>query len=127
MKKIAVFHQFLDNIGGAEIVTLILAREFNAEIYTTNIDKDKIKKAGFEDVIPRIKSIGKVPVKAPFKHQFSLFRFSRLKLKDKYDYYIISGDWAVSGAKHNKPNLWYVHSPCRELWDLKKFVRDSLL
>ena len=38
-KKIAIFHNSLDNIGGAEIVDLILAREINADIYTTNINK----------------------------------------------------------------------------------------
>ena len=36
-KRIAIFHQFLDNIGGAEILTLTLAKELNANIYTTNI------------------------------------------------------------------------------------------
>jgi len=46
--KIAIFHNFLDNIGGAELVTLILARELNADIYTTNIDYEKIKKMGFD-------------------------------------------------------------------------------
>ena len=40
--KIAIFHNFLDNIGGAEIVGLILARELDADIYTTNIDNEKI-------------------------------------------------------------------------------------
>jgi len=40
--KIAIFHNFMDNIGGAEIVGLTLARELNADIYTTNIDKSKL-------------------------------------------------------------------------------------
>src|SRR6056297_1349682 len=105
-QKIAIFHQFLDNIGGAEIVTLILARKLNADVYTTNIDKNKIKNIGFEDLIPKIYSIGKIPIKAPFRHQFALYIFSKLKLKNLYDFFIIAGDWAVSGAKHNKPNLW---------------------
>ena len=42
-KKIAIFHNALDNIGGAELVDLILARELDADIYTTNIDKEKIR------------------------------------------------------------------------------------
>ena len=40
--KIAVFHNFMDNIGGAELVGLLLARELNADFYTTNINKEKI-------------------------------------------------------------------------------------
>jgi len=123
--KIAIFHNYLDNIGGAEIVGLTLARELNADVYTTNIDKDKIIKMGFEDVLPRTFSIGKVPINAPFKQQFSLRRFKKLNLKNKYDFYIIDGDWAMAGVKNNKPNLWYVHSPIREIWDLYKYTRKN--
>ncbi|MCF7864876.1 MAG: glycosyltransferase, partial [Candidatus Pacebacteria bacterium] len=129
--KIALFHNFMDNIGGAEIVTLTLARELNADIYTTNINGDHIKEMGFEDVLPRIQSIGKIPIQAPFRHQFCFYKFWRLNLSKykpdlKYDKYIISGDWAMSGATHNKPNLWYVHSPLHELWELKQYIRNSL-
>ena len=115
-KKIAIFHNFMDNIGGAERVGLILARELKADFYTTNIDEEKIKKMGFSNI--KLKSIGKVPINAPFRQQIALWRFRLLNLKNKYDYYIIDGDWAMSGAVKNKPNLWYVHSPIREIWDL---------
>ena len=127
IKKIAIFHNFLDNIGGAEIVTLILARELNADIYTTNVDKGKIIKMGFGDIIPNIKSIGRVPKNAPFKHQITQIRFRLLNLRNKYDRYIICGDWAISGAVKNKPNLWYVHSPPRELFDLSEFIEKEML
>lgn len=123
--KIAVFHNFMDNIGGAEIVTLTLARELNADFYTTNIDKEKIEKMGFSDV--KLKSIGKVPINAPFRHQLALWKFRRLNLRNKYDFYIIAGDWAVSGAVNNKPNLWYAHSPIREIWDLYKYTRRNVV
>lgn len=125
--KIAVFHNYLDNIGGAEIVGLTLARELKADVYTTNIDKEKIIKMGFEDVLPRIYSIGTVPINAPFKQQFSLWKFKKLNLENKYDFYIIDGDWAMSGAVNNKPNLWYVHSPIREIWDLYKYTRQNMV
>ena len=123
-KKIAIFHNFMDNIGGAERVGLILARELGADIYTTNIDQDKIKKMGFEDIIPRIYSIGKVPKSAPFRQQMALWKFRKLNLGRKYDFYIIDGDWAMSGAVHHKPILWYVHSPIREIWDLYEYTRQ---
>lgn len=151
--KIAIFHNFLDNIGGAEIVSLTLAREFDADIYTTNIDEEKIKKIGFENVLPRIFSIGKVPLNAPFRQQIALLRFRFLNLNKRdnkffrgeghcsegivepqkkfnyraYDYFIIAGDWAMSGAVNNKPNLWYVHSPIREIWDLKNYTKNNLV
>ncbi len=154
--RIAVFHNFLDNIGGAEIVGLTLARELGADVYTTNIDKEKIIKMGFEDVLPRIFSIGTVPINAPFKQQLALLRFRLLNLSkrgceainfsetretangqveaqekfdcranQKYDFFIIDGDWAMAGAVNNKPNLWYVHSPIREIWDLYKYTRQN--
>ena len=123
--KIAIFHNFMDNIGGAEKVTLILARELNAELYTTNIDLEKIKKMGFSDL--NIFSIGKIPINPPFRQQLALWKFRHLNLKKKYDFYIISGDWAMSGTVKNKPNLWYVHSPIREIWDLYENVRNNIV
>ena len=125
--KIAVFHNYMDNIGGAEIVGLTLARELDADLYTTNIDKEKIAKMSFSDVIPRIKSISKIPINAPFRQQLALFKFRKLNLKNKYDFYIIDGDWAMSGAVNNHPNLWYVHSPIREIWDSYKYTRKNLV
>ncbi|MFA6227376.1 MAG: glycosyltransferase [Candidatus Paceibacterota bacterium] len=125
--KIAVFHNFMDNIGGAEMVSLTLARELNADLYTTNIDSGKIEKTGFADVLPRIKSIGKIPRNAPLRQQLALWKFRRLDLRGKYDFFIISGDWAMSGAVNNKPNLWYVHSPLNELWQFKDYIREEIL
>ncbi|MDP2684848.1 MAG: glycosyltransferase [bacterium] len=125
--KIAVFHNFMDNIGGAEMVALTLARGLYADVYTTNIDEEKITKMGFGDVLPRIHSLGRIPVNAPFRHQLALWKFRRLNLGKQYDFYIIAGDWAMSGAVNNKPNLWYVHSPLNELWHWKDYVRQELL
>lgn len=125
--KIAVFHNFLDNIGGAEIVALTLARGFTADIYTTNIDADKIIKMGFEDVLPRIFSIGRIPKQAPFRHQLAFWKFRRLNLSGKYDFFIIAGDWAMSGAVNNHPNLWYIHSPLNELWEFRDYIREEIL
>lgn len=124
--RIAVFNHFLDIIGGAEIVTLILARELSADVYTTNIDREKIKKMGFEDVLPRIYSIGKVPVSPPFKQQMAFLKFRLLNLKGQYDFFIIAGDWAISGAVNNKPNLEYFQSFLNEIWASRDAIRDSL-
>ncbi|MBN1871836.1 MAG: glycosyltransferase [Candidatus Omnitrophica bacterium] len=121
--KIAVFHNYMDNIGGAEIVGLTLARELNADFYSTNIDREKIQKMGFSDIT--LKSVGPIPIDAPYRQQMALCRFRLLNLKGKYDYFIIDGDWAMSGSVNNKPNLWYVHSPIREIWDLYEYTRQN--
>lgn len=123
--KLAIFHNYLDNIGGAEIVTLTLARELKADIFTTNIDLEKIKKMGFENL--NIYSIGTIPINAPFRQQLALQKFRKLNLKNKYDFYIIAGDWAMSGAVNHHPNLWYVHSPIREIWDAYEYTRINMV
>lgn len=123
--KIAIFHNYMDNIGGAELVDLIMAKELKADIYTTNISKEKIEKMGF--TTDNIFSIGKIPINAPLKQEFAYWKFKNLNLKNKYDFYIIAGDWAMSGAVHNKPNLWYVYSPIRELYDLNKYIRENIV
>jgi glycosyltransferase involved in cell wall biosynthesis len=125
--KIAVFHNYMDNIGGAEIVTLVLVRELKADLYTTNIDADKISKMGFADVLDRIFSIGSLPKKAPFRQQLAFWRFRKLKLAGKYNFFIISGDWAMSAAVNNQPNIWYAHSPLNELWEFHNYIRKNIL
>lgn len=125
--KVAVFHNFLDNIGGAEIVALTLTRELKADLYTTNIAKDKISQMGYGDVVDRIYSVGRIPKQAPWRQQLALFKFRQLNLKGKYDFYIIAGDWAMSGAVNHHPNLWYVHSPLNELWEFTSYIKKNLL
>lgn len=125
--KIAIISDHLDNIGGAEMVSLVLAKNLNADIYTTNFDPQKIEKMGFKDVLPRIFSIGRIPLNPPFRQQLCLLRFRLLNLKNKYAFYIISGDWAISAVVNNKPNLWYVHTPIRELWDSYGNTRNNIV
>ncbi len=125
--NIAIFHNALDTIGGGEMVALYLARELKADLYTTNIDKESIIKMGFEDVLNNIFSIGKIPRKAPFKQQMALYRFRKLNLKNKYQHYIIAGDWAMSAGVNNKPNLWYAHTPLNEIWSFKDFIKHNML
>lgn len=56
-KSIAIFHDYIDAIGGGEKTVLILARALKADVITTDVNKDSIKKMGFDDV--RIISLGK--------------------------------------------------------------------
>lgn len=123
--KIAIFHNYMDNIGGAEIVDLIMARELGAHIYTTNINKEKIEKMGFKT--SNIFSIGQIPINAPYRQEAAYWKFRKLNLGKKYDFYIIAGDWAMSSAINHRPNLWYVYSPKREIWDLYKYVRKEIV
>ncbi len=115
----------MDNIGGAEYVDLVLAQALGADIYTTNINQGKIAKLGFST--DNIFSIGSVPVNQPLRNEAAHQRFKRLNLGTRYDAYIIAGDWAMAAAIHNKPNLWYIYSPAREIWDAHEFTRQTLV
>ena len=125
--KIAIFHQALDNIGGAEIVTLTLARKLNADIYTTNINHKNIIACGFSDIVSRIYSIGTLPRRAPFRQQLALWKMRMLNLSGRYNQFIISGDWAISAAVKNHPNIWYIHGPLNELWEFKKHISNEVI
>ena len=125
--RIAVFHNFLDNIGGAEIVALTLTRELKADLYTTSLDLEKVAKMGFSDLNTRIHSLGRLPKKAPYRQQLALWKFRRLNLSGKYDFFIIAGDWAMSAAVNHHPNLWYVHSPLNELFAFVDFIKQQVL
>lgn len=115
----------MDNIGGAEMVTLELARQLGADIYTTNIEPSMIDKMGYADVLPRIHSIGRVPLDAPWRHQAAFWRFGRLRVRG-YDRHIVSGDWAISASRNHHPIVYYSHSPPRELWDLRESILAGL-
>jgi len=65
--------------------------------------------------------------KCSFQAADALWKFRRLNLRKKYDFYIIDGDWAMSGAFNNHPNLWYVHSPIREIWDAYNYTRNNMV
>ncbi len=125
--KIAIFYNFLDSIGGAEELTLMFARSLDADIYTTNVDPDKIAKMGFADLLPRIHSIGSVSAHAPFRQQMTLFHFSKVDVSDKHEHFLITGDWAISAAKHHPSAVWYTHSPLNELWQFRGLIMSEML
>ena len=57
--KIAIFHNYMDDIGGAEGVVLILGRDLPADVYSTNINREGINNMRFQ--IEAVKEIGKNP------------------------------------------------------------------
>ncbi len=121
--KIAIFHDYFDEIGGAEITLLYLAKGINATIFTTNISGNKIRELGFDDV--KIVSIGKVPKIKHLKQISTMLRFYFLK-KEGFDLYILGGPYSIYISKKHKPCLWYCFSPLRGLYDLRYFKKDIL-
>ncbi|OBZ34638.1 glycosyltransferase [Methanohalophilus sp. DAL1] len=120
--KIAIFHDYIDAIGGGEKLVLTLAKGLGADIITTDIDADSIDKMGFNDV--NIISLGETVKMAPFKQMSASWKFSRCNFSKDYDLFIFSGNWAPFAAKKHKPNIYYCHTPVRVFYDLYNVFMD---
>lgn len=112
--KIAIIHDFFGSIGGGEKLVLELAKGLKADIYTTEIDKENLKRLGYKDI--KVDSLGKCIQFPGLKQIHASYLFYKTKLKN-YDFYILSGNWAVFAAKKHQPNLYYVHTPVRMFYD----------
>ena len=121
--KIAILHDYFDEIGGAEITLCQMARGLKANIFTTNIDRKANNSLGFGDV--RISSIGRIPRVRHLKQLWAQMRFLFLRL-ERFDLYIFGGCHSIYGAGSHKPNLWYCFSPERGLYDLR-YVGNGVL
>ncbi len=114
--KIAIFHDYIGAIGGGEKLVLTLARGIGADVITTDVDEDSVKKMGFEDV--RIISLGRTVKMPPLKQISASLRFMLCDFSKRYDFFIFSGNWAHFAARRHKPNLWYCFTPTRAFYDL---------
>lgn len=114
--KIAIFHDYIGAIGGGEKLVLTLARGLDADVITTDVDEDSVKKMGFEDV--NIISLGGTVKLPPLKQISASLRFALCNFSKEYDFFIFSGNWAHFAARKHKPNLLYCHTPVRAFYDL---------
>ncbi|MBD3262728.1 MAG: glycosyltransferase [Candidatus Altiarchaeales archaeon] len=116
MKKTAILHDYMDELGGAEISLLTLAQQLSIPIYTTNVDKTRIKQLGYGDV--EINSIGAVSCSKHLKQIQTQLLFHRLKLEG-FEKHIYAGSYSIHAAANHKRNLWFCISPLRGLYDLR--------
>lgn len=117
--KIAIFHDYIGAIGGGERLVLTLARSLKADVISTDVNFESIKKMGFEDV--NVITLGDVLKIAPFKQIHTTIKFYCCNFPG-YDFYIFSGNWAHYAAAKHQPNLWYCHTPVRAFYDLRSYV-----
>src|SRR5207249_3269569 len=121
--KIAIFHDYLETIGGAERLVLTLARHFQADLITTSYDPALPARAGFGDV--NVISLGSLHPGPPFKQIDASRKFSRARFPG-YAKYVLSGNWAHYAARHHHPNLYYCHTPTRMFYDQRDAVQARL-
>ena len=119
--KAAVFHDYLDCIGGGEKVALEIARILKADFITTDVDREVIKKLGFDDI--KIISLGDTIKVPPLKQISASFKFARADFSKDYNFFILSTGWSIFAAKKHKPNIYYCHSPIRVFFDLYEIFK----
>lgn len=123
MKKVAIAHDHLFQIGGAEKVLLALANIYqDAPIFTLIDDKDISSK-----ILTNRKIISsdlqKIPLARKFFKYFLLLMpkaWEKIDLS-KYDLVISSSSAFVKGVNtgNNNKHICYCHAPTRYLWDDK--------
>ncbi|KHO47449.1 MAG: mannosyltransferase [archaeon GW2011_AR5] len=113
--KIAILHDYFDKRGGGERLVINLARKLNADIYTGFIDKNKtFNTKGMKIVSLGVKGKPQLVRNMRIAKRFESYNFPR------YDAYIFSGTWCISAAEKLHPNLLYLHTPMRALYDLRQ-------
>ncbi|OLD90115.1 hypothetical protein AUG86_03775 [Euryarchaeota archaeon 13_1_20CM_4_64_14] len=121
--RLAIFHDYMETIGGAERLVLTLARHFDADLITTSYDPELPARAGFGDV--NVISLGTLHPGPPFKQIDASWKFSRARFPG-YAKYILSGNWAHYSARRHHPNLYYCHTPTRMFYDQRDAVQARL-
>ena len=119
--KTAVLHDFFDKRGGGERVAMELARIFKADLYTGFVDfKKTYSMKGI-----RLRNFG-VNARLPILARNIIISKKFRSLEKKYDLYIFSGTWCTSAVTMLKPNILYMHTPPRFLYDLKEHFESGM-
>jgi len=109
--KVAILCDNLAGRGGAERVVLALATTFNADVYTGFAGNTYLE---FRRV--KIRIIGS-NFRPSFLNALYLWeKFSRFRIKEKYDVFLFSGNLCISASHQHKPAIWYCHTPNRLLY-----------
>jgi glycosyltransferase involved in cell wall biosynthesis len=134
--KLLIAQHNLNERGGAEKVILKIAQKYDATIYTLGYDP-KGTFEEFKDVNIKIfKERGKTSKVLPQRVANALhygYSFYNLKITEDYD--VINSHMSPSEwiRNRNPRNLWYCHTPPRELYDptvanlRKKSLKEKIL
>jgi glycosyltransferase involved in cell wall biosynthesis len=110
--RIAIFHDYFGAIGGGERLVILMAKILNADIITT--DTEAVERI---DPSVRVISLGKTIPIPPLKQISATLFFYFADFSKKYDFFILSGNWAHFAAHRHHPNMWYCNSPTRAFYD----------
>jgi glycosyltransferase involved in cell wall biosynthesis len=120
--KIAILGGGMDVVGGGERVTLEMAKALDADIILANYDGCVLN---FWEHTPHIISLKKkLPQRMPFSTIAAIIFFKSLDLRDDYDFFI-GNPISMYAFKKHKPNLLYLNTPPRELYDMYYIVIEK--
>lgn len=129
--KIAIAHDFLTVLGGAEKVIMALNKMYpDAPVYTSVYIDDKLKNF-LGDAEIRESFVGRLPFKKLFLHQYKLFYHMGFENFDFSDYDIVISSTFAGYSKGiitgpNTYHISYVHNVPRYLWHLPTALHGTL-
>lgn len=130
-KKVAIVHDFLTDLGGAERVVEVLCEMFpKAPIYTLIYDKEKMR-GKFENKKIQTSFLQKFPKFLRRRKQLLLpFLPTAPETFDLREFDLIissSGAWSKGiVTRLNTAHIAYLHSPMRFIWDYnERYLREN--
>lgn len=126
--KIAIVHDYLNQMGGAERVVAVLHKMFpEAPIYTTIVDRNKLLPE-LQDAVIHTTWMQRIPgILNKFKLYFWLYPFSIRSINVKnYDLILSSSSAYAKGVRKGKQSLHvcYCYTPMRFVWDFETYMES---
>jgi glycosyltransferase involved in cell wall biosynthesis len=130
--QVALVHDWLTTIGGAEKVLEALVETFPAKLFTLVQDQEKLQGTPFEEMEVKTSFIQKLP-RAHLKYRSYLPLFplaiEQFDVSD-FDLVISSSHSIAKGVltHADQVHICYCHTPMRYAWDLyQQYLRESKL
>lgn len=126
--KIAIVHDYLNQMGGAERVVAVLHKMFpEAPIYTTIVDRNKLLPE-LQDAVIHTTWMQRIPgILNKFKLYFWLYPLSIRSINVKsYDLILSSSSAYAKGVRKGRQSLHvcYCYTPMRFVWDFDTYMES---
>ena len=127
--RIAIVHDFLNQMGGAERVVAVLHKMFpNAPIYTTIVDR-AVLADGLQHADIRTTWMQRIPlIQKTFKWFFLLYPLAIKSIQlQEYDLVISSSSAFAKGVQipDHTFHVCYCHTPMRFAWSFDQYVEGT--